>query len=146
MYQVANKKYEFKEVTFSDKIYGFPMASSKKIFTIGKYKVKNIVIINTKLAHPLISKKVSKEYQKLVTTLMELLTSDDDTGESFREALNRIEKFRQEIKNKYRHFLKQKELEEMANQLKVFQHEANIRFIELQNAFYENTLQQGKGK
>ena len=34
----------------------------------------------------------------------------------------------------------------MANQLKVFQHEANIRFIELQNAFYENTLQQGKGK
>ena len=29
---------------------------------------------------------------------MELLTSDDDTGESLREALNRIEKFRQEIK------------------------------------------------
>lgn len=146
MYQVANKKYESKEVTFSDKICGFPMASSKKIFTIGKYKVKNIIIINTKLAHPLISKKVSKEYQKLVATLMELLTSDDDSGECFKEALNRIEKFRQEIKNKYRHFLKQKELEEMSSQLKAFQREANMRFIELQTAWYEMSLQQGKGK
>lgn len=77
---------------------------------------------------------------------MELLTSDDDTGESLREALNRIEKFRQEIKNKYRHFLKKKELEEMGKQLKLFQQEAQIRFIELQNAIYEMNLQQGKGK
>lgn len=146
MYQVVCQKKKFKNVEFSDKIYGFPMASSKKTFKIADDKVKNIIIINTKLAHPLISKKVSKEYQKLVTTLMELLTSDDDTGESFREALNQIEKFRQEIKNKYRHFLKKQELEEMAKQLKIFQKEANIRFIELQNAYYENTLQQGKGK
>lgn len=146
MYQVVNQKKKFKNVKFSDKIYGFPIASSKKVFKIADDEVKNIIIINTKLAHPLISKKVSKEYQGLVATLMDLLTSDDDTGESFREALNRIEKFRQEIKNKYRHFLKKQELEEMAKQLKIFQHEANIRFIELQNAFYENTLQQGKGK
>lgn len=146
MYQLVSQKMKFKKIEFSDKIYGFPMASSKKIFTIGKYKVKNIIILNKKLAHPLTSKKVSKEYQKLIATLMELLTSDDDTGESFKEALNRIEKFRQEIKNKYRHFLKKQELEEMAKQLKIFQKEANIRFIELQNNLYENTLQQGKGK
>lgn len=146
MYRIITQEKTFEEVKFSDRIYGFPMASPKKIFTIGKYQVKNIVIINQKFAHPLISKKVSKEYQKLVTTLMELITSDDDTGESYREALNRIERFRQEIKNKYRHFLKQKELEKMANQLKVFQKEANMRFIELQNAFYEMSLHQGKGK
>lgn len=146
MYQVVNQKKKFKNVKFSDKIYGFPMASSKKVFKIADDEVKNIIIINTKLAHPLISKKVSKEYQRLVATLMDLLTSDDDTGESFREALNRIEKFRQEIKNKYRHFLKKQELEEMAKQLKIFQREANMRFIELQNVYYENTLQQGKGK
>ena len=77
---------------------------------------------------------------------MDLLTSDDDTGESLREALNRIEKFRQEIKNKYRHFLKRQELEEMGKQLKLFQKEAQVRFIELQNAIYEQTLHQGKGK
>lgn len=146
MYQVIRKNKKTKKIKFSDEIYGFPMASSKKIFMIEEKPIKNIIIINVKLAYPLISKKVAREYKKLVATLMDLLTSDDDTGETFREALNRIEKFRQEIKNKYRYFLKKKELEEMGKQLQIFKQEANMRFIELQNALYENTLQQGKGK
>ena len=146
MYQVVRKKKKIKKVKFSDEIYGFPMASERKIFRIQEEPIKNIVIINTKLAHPLISKKVAKEYKKLVATLMELLTSDDDTGETFREALNRIEKFRQEIKNKYRHFLKQQELEAMAKHLKTFQQQANKRFIELQTELYEKNLHHGKGK
>ena len=146
MYQVARNKKKLKKVEFSEKIVGFPMGSAKKTFVIEKTEVKNIIVINTKLAHPLVIKKVSKEYQRLIAILMELLTSDDDTGESLRETLNRIEKFRQEIKNKYRDFLKKKELEEMATQLKLFQKEAQIRFVELQNAIYEMSLQQGKGK
>lgn len=34
----------------------------------------------------------------------------------------------------------------MGKQLKLFQREAQIRFIELQNTIYEMSLQQGKGK
>lgn len=146
MYQVVPKKKKLKHVTFSDKIYGYPMASPRKTFCIADDKIKNIIILNTKLAHPLVAEKVGKEYERLIMILMELLTSDDDTGETFREALNRIEKFRQEIKNKYRHFLKQKELEEMGKQLQLFQQEAKLRFVQLQNAYYENLNQQGKGK
>ena len=146
MYQVTKKKMKMNNVEFSEQFYGFPMGSAKKIFVIKNSNIKNIIVINSKLVHPLVEKKVSKEYQRLISILMDLLTSDDDTGESLREALNRIEKFRQEIKNKYRYFLKKKELEEMGKQLKLFQREAQIRFIELQNAIYEMSLQQGKGK
>ena len=146
MYQVTKEKKEIKKIQFSEQLYGFPMGSAKKVFVIKNTNIKNIIVMNNKLAHPLVEKKVSKEYQTLISILMELLNSDDDTGESLREALNRIEKFRQEIKNKYRHFLKKKELEEMGKQLKLFQQEAQIRFIELQNAIYEMNLQQGKGK
>ncbi len=146
MYQVVPKKKQTKKITLSDKIYSFPMASSKKIFLIEEERIKNIVIINTKLAYPLVEKKVKREYMRLITLLMDLLTSDDDTGESFKEALNRIEKFRQEIKNKYRHYLKRKELEEMGKQLKLFQKEASIRMMELQNLIYERNMHQGKGK
>ena len=146
MYQVTKKKMKMNNVEFSEQFYGFPMGSAKKIFVIKNSNIKNIIVINSKLVHPLVEKKVSKEYQKLISILMELLTSDDDTGESLRETLNRIEKFRQEIKNKYRYFLKKKELEEMGKQLKLFQREAQIRFIELQNTIYEMSLQQGKGK
>mgnify|MGYP000196381692 FL=1 len=146
MYQVKRENKKLTKVEFSENFSFFPMASNKKVFVIEKTNIKNIMIINHKLAHPLVAKKVQKEYEKLVITLMDLLTSDDDTGESFREALNRIEKFRQEIKNKYRDFLKKQELEDMAKQLKVFQQESQKRYYELQTAIYEMSLQQGKGK
>lgn len=146
MYQVKRENKKLTKVEFSENFSFFPMASNKKVFVLEKTNIKNIMIINHKLAHPLVAKKVQKEYEKLVITLMDLLTSDDDTGESFREALNRIEKFRQEIKNKYRDFLKKQELEDMAKQLKVFQQESQKRYYELQTAIYEMSLQQGKGK
>lgn len=146
MYQVKRENKKLTKVEFSENFSFFPMASNKKVFAIEKTNIKNIMIINHKLAHPLVIKKVQKEYEKLVISLMDLLTSDDDTGESFREALNRIEKFRQEIKNKYRDFLKKQELEDMAKQLKVFQQESQKRYYELQTAIYEMNLQQGKGK
>ena len=95
-----------------------------------------------KLAHPLIYKKVSKKYNRLIAILTELLISDDDSGESFREALNQIERFKVEIKSRYREYLKQKELEFMSKQLKALQKEATMRLYEL-NTFYEK---RSKGK
>ena len=77
--------------------------------------------------------------------LTELLISDDDTGESFRLVLDRIEKFRQEIKNKYRRFLEKKELEIMAKQLSALQKQAKIEFAELQNNLM-NSFEQGKNR
>ena len=41
---------------------------------------------------------------------------------------------------------KRKELEEMGKQLKLFQKEASIRMMELQNLIYERNMHQGKGK
>ena len=46
MYQVVNQKKKFKNVEFSEEIYGFPMASSKKVFTIEKLLCK-IRVVNS---------------------------------------------------------------------------------------------------
>ena len=77
-----------------------------KVFNIGDYKVSNIVIYSKILGEKVVSSKVMKKYDKLIKYLTELLVSDDDTGDAMREALNQIEKFRLEIKIKYRKFLK----------------------------------------
>ena len=71
---------------------------------------------------------------------------DDDSGDTYREALNQIEKFRQEIKNKYRKFLKQKELETMSKKLIILQKEANKRLFEIQDNYfkYENENRRSK--
>ena len=108
-----------------------------KVFNIGDYKVSNIVIYSKILWEKVVSSKVMKKYDKLIKYLTELLVSDDDTGDAMREALNQIEKFRLEIKIKYRKILKKKELELMSKQLVKLQKIANERLIEIHNSYLE---------
>ena len=77
------------------------------------------------------------KYDKLIKYLTELLVSDDDTGDAMREALNQIEKFRLMIKNKYRDFLEQSELEFMSKQLMKLKKIANQKLVEIQNSYLE---------
>lgn len=140
----SNDKYliEYDELK---RITGFLMATKNKTFMIEECKIKNINVVNKKMAHPLVINKVENKYNELIVLLADLLVSDDDSGESFREALNQIEKFRMEVKNKYRVYLMQKELEFMSKQLLALKKEANIRLLEVQNSFYFN-MEIGKGK
>ena len=66
----------------------------------------------------------AKKEDKLLDLLTELLVSDDDSGDTLREALNQIEKFILIIKNKYRDFLINKELNEISNKLKLIRKNA----------------------
>jgi len=137
MYSINNKKVKGK-LNEMIEINGFPMASSKKVFNINGCEIKDIFVMDRTLANPLASKKVMKQYNKLIAYLTQLLIdADDDDGDTYRECLNQIEKFRLIIKNRYRDFLKRKELEMMSKQLKILQNEAQNRFIELQNSYYE---------
>lgn len=114
---------------------GFVMHSKKSSFTIHNQVIRDVKIVNKDLAYPLVSRMVLQKYQKLLAILTELLISDDESGEAFREALNRIEKFRLEIKNKYRSYLKQKELEMMSKQLTALKQEAKLRLVELNDSY-----------
>ncbi len=137
-----NGSFKSANITFD----GIMMGSKNKTFNINGMKVKNILIVDKLMANSFVMCLVSKKYNKLIDKLMLLLTSDDDTGESFREALNIIEKFRLEIKIKYRKFLEKKVLKQMALQLKQLQKEAENRFLELQNYYSENMENSKSGK
>ena len=113
-------------------LVAFPMSSSKKVFRIKGSEITNIDICNKKMAHSLAYKKVEKKYKTLIKILTDLLTDDDDSGESFREALNQIERFRMMIKNKYRNFLTKQEIEIMSKQLVILQKEAKKRLMDIQ--------------
>ncbi len=135
-------KYKFydnklKSIDGTIKINGYKLPSRKKYFKIEDTKVTNIIITNKRLAHPFISKIVRKKYEKLINSLTEILVSDDETGRSSMQVLNMIEKFKIEIKNKYRKYLRRKELSEMASKLKFIEKEAMKKQITLNN-FYMN--------
>lgn len=125
---------------------GFMMASRSKVFKINGCDIREIKVINKRLANPLVSKKVMKKYSKLIAYLTELLIDDDDSGDTFREALNQIEKFRLEIKVKYREFLKQKELEVMSKQLMALQKESKLRLEEIRASYLNVVNRNGKSR
>ncbi len=147
MYSVSNLKFVNKG-KLTDKtelldIEGFLMASQNKVFQINNCNIRRIRVVNKKLANPLVSKKVAQKYKQLIVLLTELLVDDDEGGESCREALNQIEKFRLEIKNKYRDYLLKGELEKMASQLALLQKEAERKMFEIRHQ-YEQTLNESK--
>ena len=140
----VKKKGKVKPKKSLKELSGF-MMTSKKGFTICEVLIKDLEIMNKNLANGVVSKQVLKKYNKLIPLLTELLISDDDSGDSFREALNHIEKFRLEIKNKYREFLKRKELEMMSKQLTLLKKEADRRMLEIHDAYLAMKTS-GKGK
>ena len=140
-YDVINTGYLL-EMNYVDN--GFVLGSRNKIFSIAGTAVKNIIIYTKHLASVLVTEKVMTKFQKLIVLLTELLVDDDDSGDTFREALNHIEKFRLEIKNKYRNYLKQKELEMMSKQLTQLQKVANERLLEIHNSYLESLNNENK--
>lgn len=140
MYIIANTKYVNKgklvDKTELSVLDGFMMPSRNKMFRIGDTTIRDVCLLNKQIANPIVSEKVFKKYEKLIRQLADLLVADDDDGESYREALNQIEKFRLEVRNKYRKFLVKKELEKMSKQLSALQKEAMIRLIEIRNSYY----------
>ena len=141
MYSISSYKYVNKNKLINKEelnmFNGFLMGSKNRIFKINNTDIRHIIIVSRKLANPIVSKKVFKKFNKLLILLTDLIVDDDESGESCREALNQIEKFRLEIKNKYREFLKKKELEMMSKQLITLQKEATKKFLEIQNSYYE---------
>lgn len=66
------------------------------------------------------------------------------------EVLNRIEKFREEIKIKYRKYLKRKELEQMATHLQFLKKQASeqqmLFFYSKQNKMHDENKTSGKSR
>lgn len=112
---------------------GFVLGKKDAVFEVNNTNVKNIEVCDRKLANPVVYVKVNTMYKKLLNLLAELLTDDDDSGDSYREALNQIERFRMIIKNKYRDFLLRQDLEKMSKKLVILQKEANNKLLEIHN-------------
>lgn len=133
MFDIKREKNKGKSLEKIE-LQGILFGIKDKIYIINKEKIINILIYDKDLGHPIAIKQVEKKWNKLISILPDLLVSDDEEGAGLREALNQIEKFKQIIKNKYRKYLYQKDLEKISKKLLLFQKEAQNRLIELQNS------------
>lgn len=116
-----------------------------KELTITSYDNK-VFIYNLDIQRIFISNKVYKKYLKLLRLVDFYLTSDDDTGTAYHEALNEIEKFRQLVKNKYRSYLLEQTLKEMSLELKKKVMDAKKRLIVMEAKNYDYVNENRRSK
>ena len=115
-------------------LFGFPMII-KKTITIHDMSVSSIIVYSREFAHPLVLQRLFPRYKKLIQFLTEVLLSEEESGDSYREALNQIERFRIILRNRYRVFLEEMEFEQMSKQLLALKKECMKRQMEL-NDYY----------
>ena len=146
MYKVKTNNKASKKITNKVdfvNLDGFLMPSKKQYFIINSERIKDIKVVDNELIKAMVSKKVKAKYKRLIAKITELfLDEDGDEAGNMSEVLNRIEKFRQEIKYKYRSYLEKKAISLMAKQLRNLQKEAQKRYIDATTYTYTET----KGK
>ena len=129
MYKVNNNTQKGKITNNIDFINldGFIMPSRKKYFMIDGEKITGIKIVQNDFIGSVVTKTVSKKYKKLIKEITELLVDDDESEGSMNEVLNRINKFRNDIKNKYLSYLEKSQVEKMNKKLRILEKEAKTR-------------------
>ena len=135
------KTKDQKEIVYMeyDKLTGYDITPKDKKTFADCIQVNKMILIQPSLIEKLVHKKVDRHFKRLLMLVTMLLETDDDTGTSLRECLNEVEKFRLEIKNKYREYLTKEELNLMAKKLMILNEEAKMRLSVL-----ERTVKQEK--
>lgn len=99
---------------------GYILPSRKGEFKINDTIINDITIINKVIISAFITNLVLKKFNKLIKRITNEIIDDDEGDSGSHLALNEIERFRVEIKNKYRKELDKKTLEMMGKKLKYF--------------------------
>lgn len=136
------KKKDSKELTYFeyDKLEGYDVTPKKNKPFQDSIQVNKMILINESLIQKMIQKKLNKRFQKLLCDVNLLFESDDETGTGLREVLNQLERFKMEVKNKYRKYMEKEELLLLGKKLSILQNEAKLRLYYLEN---EDILEKG---
>lgn len=126
-------------------IDGFLMRSRKGL-KIQNELINNIKVVNTKLANFPIEYELMKKYDKLCEKLVDLLADDDDSGDSYREVLNHIERFKLELKNRYLAYVDKQMAHNMDVILKEMKLKAEGKLLDIQLRYYKNEMENGKSR
>ena len=129
------KRKDKKEIVYMeyDKLEGMDITPKNKKSFEDSIEVNKMILIQPTLIKKLVHKKLDRNFKKLLRLVTIILDTDDETGTALREGLNEIEKFRLEIKNKYREYMSKEELSIMAKKLMILQEELKQKLFVIEN-------------
>ena len=135
-----NKNNSNKEIIYLDfdKLKGIDFSPKNKIKYDG-IVVNKMVIIKPSMIEKILKRKIKKKldlYLKLIIRFIE--SEDSDNGESLREALNDLTRYKNIIMHKYMKYLDDKYLKLLAKKISLLEYEINSKLVNIHE--YEEEL------
>jgi len=137
-----NKKSPNKEIIYLDytKLKGFDFSPKNNVKYDGVV-VNKMVIIKPSMIEKVLKRKIKKKldlYLKLIIKFIE--SEDSDNGDSIREALNDLTRYKNIIAYKYRKYLDEKYLKLLVKKIAVLEYELNSKLVNCNEIEYEEEL------
>lgn len=139
----VNKKNN-NEIIYLDynKLKGFDFSPKNKIKYDG-IVVNKMVIIKPSMIEKVLKRKIKNKldlYLKLIVRFIE--SEDSDSGESIREALNDLTRYKSIIAHKYRKYLDEKYLRLLLKKIVILEYELNSKLMAINEYVYENEYEE----
>lgn len=123
-----------------EKLKGLKFKPKSNISFEDMISVNEMIVINPSLIEKLISKKCSKNFKKILK-MISVVSDDEDDDSGYMLILDEIERFKRLVINKYKNYMKEKELEITLKKLEMIKQEVELRkkrVLEM-NLLYEDT-------
>ena len=123
------KNKDEKEIKYFeyDKVKGYNITPKNNVKFQDAINVNKMILINPSLIEKMIDKKVKRKFNYLINMLSCLYDSDDTSGEGLYLALDEAEKFRMELINKYKKYMKEEKFELIEKKISILEDELKLR-------------------
>lgn len=133
------KKGDETEIVYLDydKLKGFDFNPRNKVKYDGII-VNKMAIIKPSMIEKVLKKKIKRKLDLYLKLIIRFIESDDsDNGDTLREALNDLTRYKSIIQNKYKKYLDEKYLSILLKKIAILDYELNSKLISLENEYYE---------
>lgn len=133
------KKGNTKEIVYLDydKIKGFDFNPKNNVKYDG-VKVNKMVIIKPSMIEKVLRRKIKKKLDLYLKLIIRFIQSDDSSdGETLREALNDLTRYKSIINHKYKRYLDEKYLKILLKKIALLEYELNRKLLVLEDEYVE---------
>ena len=135
----ACKKGDDKQIVYLDydKLKGFGFSPKNNVKYDGII-VNKMVVIKPSMIEKVLRRKIKRKLDLYLKLIIKFIESDDsDNGETLREALNDLTRYKNIIDYKYRKYLDEKYLKILLKKIALLEYELNSKLMSINKFEYE---------
>lgn len=120
-----------------DKLKGFGFSPKNNVKYDG-IVVNKMVVIKPSMIEKVLRRKIKKKLDLYLKLIVKFIENDDgSSGDTLREALNDLSRYKNIIQYKYRKYLDEKYLKILLKKIALLEYELNSKFMSIDQVQYE---------